>query len=609
MHISTFRVQNYKSFLEPPEIVFQPGFNVIAGQNNVGKTALLEALSLTFAHHPHRSLKTVPAPSASPMPHSSVTVDFVMSGEELADLLIDSVGDFYVPWQAGVQPQPPETFPDRSLEVTPIRCTYSSGSSGLTASGVLPALGEPTEGAALYSVDRQRRTIAWKGIGKAAITAQVATTLAGVLRSCVYVFKAERFHVSQSRFGNSTELAPNAANLPEVLNKLQSNTARFERFNAYVTTILPQVRRITVRPSPTEGGHVEIVVWTIDPTTERIDLAMPLAESGTGIGQVLAILYVVLNSDYPRVIVIDEPQSFLHPGAVRKLLEILRLHAQHQFIITTHSPIALTAAEPETILLIRKHESESSFETLNVGDTSELRVFLSEIGARLSDVFGADGILWVEGRTEELCFALILNRIAKGTLQGNMILGVLQTGDFEGRSAERTVEIYTRLSQGRGLLPPAIGFIFDREGKSETQQEDIRRRSKGVVVFTPRRMYENYLLNPAGISAVVSNIEGFRDGGVSEQEIVDWIEAHRWDGRYFENVPGDSSRTQERWVREAHGARFLKDMFDDLSERRVQYDKVAHGVALTEWLLDNAPDSLAEIAALLTGAIDRQAGS
>lgn len=51
---------------------------------------------------------------------------------------------------------------------------------------------------------------------------------------------------------------------------------------------------------------------------------MRLAESDTGIGQVLAILYVVIMAKYNQVIIIDEPQSFLHPGAVRKLIEILK---------------------------------------------------------------------------------------------------------------------------------------------------------------------------------------------------------------------------------------------------------------------------------------------
>jgi AAA15 family ATPase/GTPase len=43
--LQSFRVQNYKSYLDSGELKLSPGFNVIVGQNNVGKTALVDALS------------------------------------------------------------------------------------------------------------------------------------------------------------------------------------------------------------------------------------------------------------------------------------------------------------------------------------------------------------------------------------------------------------------------------------------------------------------------------------------------------------------------------------------------------------------------------------
>lgn len=252
-------------------------------------------------------------------------------------------------------------------------------------------------------------------------------------------------------------------------------------------------------------------IWTVDPSTERDDLAVPLTESGTGISQVLAILYVVLTSNFPRVFVIDEPQSFLHPGALRKLIGILKRYPEHQYIIATHSPAVITAADPNTISIVRMDDMESRVEALDVSETSSLRMMLAEVGARLSDVFGADSILWVEGRTEELCFPLILEGVAKRSQRGVEIIGVNQTGDFEGRNAKSTFRIYRKLSTGRGLLPPAVGFIFDREGRSKREIQDLKRESKDdrgrpQVYFLARRMYENYLLNPQAIAEVVSEI-------------------------------------------------------------------------------------------------------
>ncbi|MFH1302662.1 MAG: AAA family ATPase, partial [Planctomycetota bacterium] len=49
MYIAEIRIRNYRCF---PNMVieFQPGLNVIIGENNAGKTALLKALGFIFDH-------------------------------------------------------------------------------------------------------------------------------------------------------------------------------------------------------------------------------------------------------------------------------------------------------------------------------------------------------------------------------------------------------------------------------------------------------------------------------------------------------------------------------------------------------------------------------
>ena len=45
MFLSELKVKNFRC-LEDLRIVFQPGLNVIVGENNTGKTAVLDALRL-----------------------------------------------------------------------------------------------------------------------------------------------------------------------------------------------------------------------------------------------------------------------------------------------------------------------------------------------------------------------------------------------------------------------------------------------------------------------------------------------------------------------------------------------------------------------------------
>jgi hypothetical protein len=192
-------------------------------------------------------------------------------------------------------------------------------------------------------------------------------------------------------------------------------------------------------------------------------------------------------------------------------------------------------------------------------------------------------------------------------LLGTKIVGVLSTGDLEGRRSRDVYRIYERLSEAGGLLPSAIGFIFDREGRDERQREDLERESNGLVAFTPRRMYENYLLNSRAIAAVASCIEGFRESGeVSPEEVEEWIDEHRSDVELFDVTAAKPAQTDSSWLTEVHGARLLENLFADLSESRVAYDKVKHGVTLTQWLCDNAPEDLEELACLIEERLNKR---
>jgi AAA domain, putative AbiEii toxin, Type IV TA system len=280
---------------------------------------------------------------------------------------------------------------------------------------------------------------------------------------------------------------------------MQPNTARFQQFNDVVRFILPQIQHVSVRPSPTNRERDEI--------SARIDLALPLSQCGTGIGQVLAILYVVLNQ-IGVTIIIDEPQSFLHPGATRKLVEFLRTQTKQQIIIATHSATVINSAAPRTITVTKQKDGETQFEQLDARQTVTLELCLADIGAKLGDVFGADNILWVEGATEVLCFPPILEKLNGRPLMGTAIVGVRRMGDFDSKDAKRVLEIHRDLCKSGSLIPPAVGFIFDRDCRSHQQMEELNNLGNGRVRFLPRQMYENYLLSPMALCAVVNQLAG-----------------------------------------------------------------------------------------------------
>ena len=46
MHIETVTLSNYKSFLARQTLNLEPGFNLLVGTNNAGKTSVLDVIDM-----------------------------------------------------------------------------------------------------------------------------------------------------------------------------------------------------------------------------------------------------------------------------------------------------------------------------------------------------------------------------------------------------------------------------------------------------------------------------------------------------------------------------------------------------------------------------------
>jgi predicted ATPase len=617
MYISSIRINNYKSFNQSSILELRRGFNIIVGKNNAGKTALLEALSLQFQHKHHRSAKTMPKTNSPINPISSVDVAFTVDRSELIEILHHLNAPFGIPIPSDIalgnsleigdhNRDPITSYVNQVLSKTAI--TFNLQQQGGGGWGVpkfpsyeeLTAHGGPGNRYFAQCNFRDGRVQVEERILNAGEGNEIGyQVVARYLSPRVYCFRAERMLIARCAVGADRMLKPNAENLAEVLHNLQANTYRFSRFNGYVRQVLPDVTQVTVRNLG--NNHVEVSVWNEDPKQEREDLAVPLDECGTGVSQVLAILYVIVSSDAPKTIIIDEPQSFLHPGAVRKLIDILKReeHSQHQYIIATHSPAVITATEPTTITSLTRTEGVSVLTSIDPRETQQLRACLAEVGARLSDLFGADNILWVEGQTEEICFPKIIEKILRRPLLGTVIRGLRNTGDLESKYAVAVFEIYERLSHGNSLLPPALGFILDAEDRTDQKKAELRHRSGNRLYFTPRKMFENYLLHPAAASALINKIDTERPQPVTEETVQQWFESN------FHKYCNPTQPGTE-WHSHVHGAKVLHDLFSELTERRIDYDgnKVTYGIALTEWIIEHDPDHLREIAEHIQAVLD-----
>jgi predicted ATPase len=585
MKIKTVRVRNYKSIEDSTELELGENFTVIVGQNNSGKTAFIERLSFAgLKDNAHHHGKVDELFVANPVSTNDVVLHF--SGAEL-DLLIRKTGraallNLPEPFSGGADKArayyASQFLP--AMHTAPLIFTAGTWVNPSRAGAAVPA-GE-------FRSTADRTAVELVGISSAPINS-VSEFLAAVAASFSYVFRAERLNISQSSLQADLSLKPDATNLAGALLQLQGrHRDLFAKLNAHLSSIIPSVEEVTVA-TQAGGGSVEVRVWN-----KGMSISHPLADCGTGIGQVLAILFVILTSEFGHIIVIDEPNSFLHPSASRALMLTLKEYPQHQYIVATHATEIVSAVDPDIMLVVRWENGQSKFATFRREDEAATRHALDEVGARLSDVFGHDAIVWVEGKTEAICFPKLA--VSGGVpVAANRIgyVPIINTGDLLGkrRNPELAWQLYDTLSKQSALMPRALAFSLDRENWNQKDMDDLRRRSKdGRVVFLPRRTYENYLLHPEAISAVLQKV------GDAEAVRI-WLQENGGQQEYLQASSWNANLADPMWLQNVDGAKLLADLVAGRTANKEQYIKTTHSPAITDWLLENKPDHLGELRA------------
>lgn len=110
------------------------------------------------------------------------------------------------------------------------------------------------------------------------------------------------------------------------------------------------------------------------------------AHAGSGEFAVVRLVEEVINAATGSLILLDEPEVSLHPGAQRKLLEFLQeqsLMHGHQVVITSHSP-TLVEALPDNAIKLLTYNSERRTVELRAQSTPAYDAFFS-LGHTIND--------------------------------------------------------------------------------------------------------------------------------------------------------------------------------------------------------------------------------
>lgn len=243
-------------------------------------------------------------------------------------------------------------------------------------------------------------------------------------------------------------------------------------------------------------------------------------EIGMGLTTIYLLLLDIFHHLDKKIVFIDEIESHLQPGLIRKLIGILRnlefggKRLDIQWILSTHSPTVLDCAEEgDQIYRFQKIDTECIFQKFFRGqnDLGAMRRAANDLGVLPGDSLLANVVIWVEGPNDVLWVRALINAYigrnrAKQGSSFNLIEGlhfsILTTGGglikhfhfSEGISIEdQETELKSAMHvlrinpnpfviidsdgavKGSGKHKRALAIAEDIRNQNETQTEEVKK--------------------------------------------------------------------------------------------------------------------------------------
>ncbi len=326
----------------------------------------------------------------------------------------------------------------------------------------------------------------------------------------------------------------------------RDDRARVAQYEAFLGEALFDGRRVDLTPHEKS----DVVYLNVDGQEER-----PIYALGDGMQALIILTFSAFTAPGRTLFFFEEPDTHLHPGMQRKLLEVFVRTPQlqaHQLFLTTHSNHLLDMAADYgecATFLFRPTPKTDNFEIRTM--ESQNRMVLEDLGVRASSVFLTNATIWVEGIADRLYLREYLAKFLgaqkrERPLREDTHYAFLEAGgscvahlDFAAESStdELTEELRiasvcslsllvldgdnrrheARLHELKQALPGRLVVLDSKEIENLLPpivlQAWIQKVTKGESGVTPRLEDYHRLLKPLG--AYLADLTGhaqFRDG-------------------------------------------------------------------------------------------------
>lgn len=278
----------------------------------------------------------------------------------------------------------------------------------------------------------------------------------------------------------------------------------------------------------------------------------PISRMGKGMRSIylfsLLEAYTQIRENLSSIIMIEDPEIFLHPSLQKVCGTILyRLAAKNQVIFTTHSPNLLPNFNSRQIRQVVLGEDGSC----NIRKKTDISAILDDLGYTAGDLMNVNFVFIVEGKQDKSRLPLLLGKYYAETTdsQGNLSrIAIITTNSCTNIKTYANLkymnQIYLRdqflmVRDSDGKDPQELGRQLCRyyEERNLEDMDKLPRVRPENVLILKYYSFENYFLNPA-VMAQLGIVES--EDAFYETLLEKWKEyLHRLkSGRHLAEVIG-----------------------------------------------------------------------
>jgi hypothetical protein len=385
----------------------------------------------------------------------------------------------------------------------------------------------------------------------------------------------------------------------------------FESFKNLVTATWPglSITSLDLPGLMDKEGRISLMVRDGDFSAE-------MAWMGHGLQMWLQTMWFLSRNQQSAVLILDEPDVYMHADLQRKLIRML-MRDNRQFIIATHSPEMLAEVDPDAVVVLNRRNRVSKPATSSSAIQELLRHVGSVHNISLARLGTYGRILLVEG--EDLPILKLFQNAVDP--RSAVPIDALPNSDIGGWSKWPSVITLANFFRHNTSDRIQIFCVLDRDfhTEDEIQRRMAEARSAGVHlhIWTYKEI-ENYALSAPAIARAITKegkstvaiddvelaIKSFADE-MKEETFDNYSELIRQQGKQGANKSNPAARriVNERWT-ELGGPAVVNGK--QLFSRVAKWSHDEHGVMLNlrkvirEMRQDEVTTEMAEFIRLVT---------